>query len=155
MINKLKLELKDFIIKIGHCGSRVTCNPAPTNTDDDYMLLVKSFVDFREFMEANGYVLGGSDIGHEDNTLPPDSRFMSFVKDYTPIVQTETVKDFFGICTPKPKDYVSGQVNLIVTESEIFYDKFMLATHVSTRLNLMEKEHRIVLFQAILYGMKL
>lgn len=44
------------------------------------------------------------------------------------------------------------QVNLILTKDIEFYDRFLLATNVAKRLNLLKKEDRLVLFQAILYG---
>jgi hypothetical protein len=44
------------------------------------------------------------------------------------------------------------ELNLIVTDQEEFYDKFMLATHVCKSLNVLDKQHRITVFQATLYG---
>lgn len=45
-----------------------------------------------------------------------------------------------------------GEVNLIVTEEERFYRLFVLATNLAKRWNLTDKDDRIRLFQAILYG---
>lgn len=45
-----------------------------------------------------------------------------------------------------------GMLNLIITQEKQFYEKFVLATHVARSLDLLNKEHRICLFQAILYG---
>ena len=42
--------------------------------------------------------------------------------------------------------------NLIVTDDDRFYQLFCLATDVATIKNIREKEERIRLFQAILYG---
>jgi len=119
------------ISNITKVGSRVTCSPPPLDTDEDFLILVKSGEKFEKEVADLYYIKGGSDIPHEDNILSSEDRFMSFVK----------VID--GVC-----------VNLIVTESLIFFDRFMIATHVSTKLNLMNKEQRIMLFQAILYGNK-
>jgi len=47
-----------------------------------------------------------------------------------------------------------GYINLIVTDEEEFYEKFLLATHVCKSLNVLDKEDRITIFQAILYGKK-
>lgn len=44
-----------------------------------------------------------------------------------------------------------GSLNLIVTDQKSFFDKFMVATTVTKRLNLMNKEDRRALFQAVLY----
>lgn len=52
-------------------------------------------------------------------------------------------------------DFVSmrrGMMNLLITEEQQFFDKFMLATHVAKSLDVLDKQHRICLFQAILYG---
>lgn len=45
-----------------------------------------------------------------------------------------------------------GMLNLLITEEQQFFDKFMLATHVAKTLDILDKQHRICLFQAILYG---
>jgi len=37
-IHKLSINLK--IKDTKHCGSRVTCNPPPIDTDDDYLILI-------------------------------------------------------------------------------------------------------------------
>lgn len=47
---------------------------------------------------------------------------------------------------------MKGDVNLIVTQDNKFYDRFMAATSVAKRLNLLDKADRIALFQAVLYG---
>lgn len=48
--------------------------------------------------------------------------------------------------------YKKGGDNYIVTRDTSFRDKFLLATRVATKLNLMRKEDRVALFQALLYG---
>jgi hypothetical protein len=45
-----------------------------------------------------------------------------------------------------------GDVNLIVTPDLHFYELFITATSLAKRFNLMDKNDRIALFQAILYG---
>ena len=44
-----------------------------------------------------------------------------------------------------------GDLNLIVTDSLGFYNAFFLATKVAKTLNLLRKEDRVTLFQAVLY----
>lgn len=56
------------------------------------------------------------------------------------------------LTTESFNSYKLNNVNVILTPSENFYDKFMLATKVSKALNLMYKAHRVILFQSILYG---
>jgi hypothetical protein len=114
-----------FVIKWEHVGSRVTCNPPPTDTDDDYLLLVSDHRSFRNDVLLEGFEIGGSMWLDSHTPLESEDRFSSYTK---------------------------GQVNLIVTQDEIFYRKFIAATVVAKRLNLMSKEDRIALFQAVLYG---
>lgn len=45
-----------------------------------------------------------------------------------------------------------GTVNIIHIHSKEGYDKFMLATGIAKRLNLTNKDHRIILFQSIRMG---
>ena len=42
-----------------------------------------------------------------------------------------------------------GDVNLIITPSEAFYDRFVLATDLAKRFNLLDKSNRIALFEAV------
>lgn len=51
-------------------------------------------------------------------------------------------------------DFISlrnGHRNFIVTEKKEFYDKFVFATNLAKKLNLLKKEDRVTLFQALLY----
>ena len=50
------------------------------------------------------------------------------------------------------KSMTLGDLNIIATSSIAFFDRFMLATRVAKRMNVLDKECRIVLFQAVLYG---
>lgn len=108
-------------------GSRVTCAPSPTNTDRDWLVLVtpEKWNDFCAYLFAAGWECGGSDIPDEVNEIPPELRFSSFTL---------------------------GIENIIATQSEDFHRRFIAATSVSQRLNLMDKADRIALFQAVLYG---
>jgi len=86
---------------------------------------VKDHDFYRKVLLARGFGIGGS-------------RFLDL---RTPL----NVADRFS-------SYVKKEVNLIVTEDPKFFDKFMAATSVAKRLNLLSKEDRIALFQAVLYG---
>lgn len=109
------------------CGSRVTCSPPPMNTDRDWLVLVAGddWAAFCQALESSGWEVGGSQIPNEANTLAPADRFNSFTL---------------------------GEENIIATCSAEFFRKFMAATSVAKRLNLLDKEDRIALFQAVLYG---
>lgn len=124
-------DYRGLYIKAAKCGSRITCNPAPTNTDEDWIILIKEskWEDARDCLLDDGWVLGGSDISSEMNNLTQDEQFRSFTKE------------------------IDGTlVNFICTKSEVFYDRFWAATTVCKRLNLMDKADRIALFQAVLYA---
>lgn len=115
--------VRDFM----RAGSRVTCNPEPTGTDQDWIVLVDShkWDEFSERLISCGWAIGGSNIPMEGNTLPEDKRFSSFV------LQDD---------------------NIIATQSPDFYKRFLAATAVCANLNLLEKQDRIDLFQAVLYS---
>lgn len=106
-------------------GSRVTCVPAPTDTDEDFLAFFEiDPAELDKTMNACGWSLGGS-LPTDENSCPADERFWS---------------------------YTNGEVNLIVTKSETFHRRFLAATAVAKRLNLLQKPDRITLFQAVLYG---
>lgn len=108
-------------------GSRRTCLPPPTDTDDDHLLLIDNHDGFEILILSMGFNIDGSDVFDHENRTPFDERFVSY----------------------KHKD---NAVNLIVTTSPIFEKRFIAATAVATRLNLLNKSDRIALFQAVLYG---
>lgn len=121
-------EFKPLCDKIEPCGSRITCTPPPTDTDRDFIVLAGGlkFEILVTRLHGAGWELGGSDCeAAEDQDMHQDAKFNSFKK---------------------------GVDNLIVTQSENFYNRFVAATHVSKRLNLLKKEDRIALFQAVLYA---
>lgn len=104
------------------CGSRVTCDPPVENTDRDIMVLVKDAVLFAAKAVACGFVMGGS-------------------------MQPEDCAAVF--------QYVSmrrGSDNVIFTEDKDFFKRFYAATSASKKLNLLNKDDRVMLFQAVLYG---
>lgn len=117
--------LKENLVFMKAVGSRVTCNPPPMDTDNDQLLLVKDYVCVEADLVANGWKLGGSAIPADQNYTKPDEFFASFT---------------------------NGDVNLIVTPSSEFARRFVAATSVAQRLNLTNKDDRIALFQAVLYG---
>lgn len=117
-----------FAKSITAVGSRVTCNPAPTDTDRDWLVLVDvaSANGLWCWLSENGWEIGGS-LPDDENNTPSDQRFVSFTK---------------------------GVENVIVTMSELFHRRFIAATDVAKLLNLLDKAHRIALFQAVIYANK-
>ncbi len=122
----------DHLISIERVGSRVTCSPAPTDTDEDWLVLLKP--------RAKGVFENG----------PSDApitalRAIGFEMDgRTPFY---TGNDAGGF-----RSWRRGEVNLIVTRDATFHELFLTATELARRFNLLEKADRIALFQAVLYG---
>lgn len=110
-------------------GSRVTCDPAPTDTDQDVLVLTTPELwdtSLGAELGLTGFDKGGSDCGDQVEYLThvPMS-FQSFTRD---------------------------DLNLIITFDPEFYRRFMAATGVAKLLNLLDKQDRVMLFQAVLYG---
>ena len=123
----MTIDLGTMPTSITPVGSRVTCDPAPTDTDRDWLVLVppEKFAAFQTFLIDAGWSQGGSDTPDESNETEPDDRFQS---------------------------YTLGVENVIATCSEQFHRRFLAATSVAKLLNLQDKSHRIALFQAVLYA---
>lgn len=120
-------DIGNFHVCITPVGSRVTCKPAPTDTDQDWLVFVREekFDALAQKLLGESWEVGGSLIPNDENHLSKHERFNSFT---------------FGID------------NLIVTCSEDFHMRFLAASSVAKRLNLLAKDDRIALFQAVLYG---
>lgn len=110
--------------KIEPCGSRVTCSPPPENTDHDFLVeLPPSDVTVSNFV-ASATEAGFRWEGSEHYQVAA-STFMSWRRD---------------------------DINLIVTADATFAARHRVATSLCKRLNLLGKDDRIALFQAVLYG---
>jgi hypothetical protein len=109
--------------RITPVGSRETCNPAPEDTDEDWLILVHEgrLRNVTARLEEAGYTVDG----HDRYDTTETSGFVS---------------------------WRSGEVNVIVTEDPEFHDRFVAATSIAKRLNLLSKSDRVALFQAVLYG---
>jgi hypothetical protein len=119
-------NIKKLCLMFEPVGSRVTCNPAPTDTDEDFLCLIK-LEDFNKLEE----------------TLYEDK----YTRDGSIIIDEQTGLNQGGFVS-----YKSGDTNLIVTSSAEFFRRFMAASSVAKKLNLLDKNDRIDLFQATLYG---
>jgi hypothetical protein len=118
--------LKMYGHDVSPCGSQVTCDPVPVNTDIDYLVYVKP--------PKQGTISKlDSMLGYEDFKIDGAGHYQDQILD--------------GFCS-----YRRGNLNLIVTANWGFKQKHHLATAVCTNLNLLNKPDRIMLFQAILYG---
>lgn len=102
-------------------GSRVTCDPPPMDTDEDFLVLVNRLETAEAGLKALGFESSIADRHEYDGA---EGSFVS---------------------------YRRGDTNLLVTTSDTFHDAFLAASHVAKKLNLLRKEDRILLFQAVLY----
>lgn len=107
------------------CGSRITCDPAPTDTDADYLVVV------------NG----------QGNL----SRLCVFLNDEKWHWEDST-EHYQSLAHNTFMSWRKNDMNLIVTTNAEFARKHKIATRLCTRLNLMRKSDRIMVFQSILYG---
>jgi hypothetical protein len=123
-------DVSEFAQLISRTGSRVICNPAPTDTDVDYVVLAGRMwnaFDILDCLEDYGYThnTGVSDAYQNMLSFDEEDGFMSFKK---------------------------GEVNYIITPSKDFFDKFCAATISAKELNLLDKQDRIKHFRKYLYG---
>jgi hypothetical protein len=109
-------------------GSRVTCDPPPMDTDEDYLVLVK---------DSKVAVAGLKAIGFEYSSTPEQ------IEKYEQLNQSAQWK-FTSLWF--------GDINYIVTDSQFFFERFLTATYVCKTLNLLKKEDRIMVFEAIRGG---
>lgn len=104
-------------------GSRYICNPPVLNTDEDYAVLVANLSVYAQLLLDQGWEV----ISNDDGYLPPNGghRFFAARK---------------------------GELNLIVFDQRNGYDLMVTATHLAKRFNLVDKQDRIDLFDAIRGG---
>jgi hypothetical protein len=109
-------------------GSRVTCNPPPTDTDADYLVLVYDLGGtYEKTLELAGFKWNGEETyAHQEG--------------HVQVFNSYTLGDG------------PGRLNYICTADLGFYGKFLHATALAKRFNLLKKQDRIDLFKAILYG---
>ncbi len=107
-------------------GSQVTCSPPPESSDHDYLALVSNLNYAKNFLESVGF----------------DSE--EYAKDIADDWDSKNPDQFLSMR--------SGKTNIILTDDEASFRRFMAATSVAARLNLLDKKDRIALFQAVLYG---
>lgn len=117
-------SIRELFLSVTPVGSRVTCNPPPTDTDEDFLVLVAEdkWSDLPGLLEAWSH--DGSDVS-DPETLDAALAFQS---------------------------YSLGDMNIIATKCREFHRRFLAATSIAKRLNLLSKGDRVALFQAVLYG---
>lgn len=108
------------------CGSRVTCNPPPTDTDEDWRVFCPNdvlFNDLAKWLLKNSYQITSVEYEEAGN----EGTFLAFR----------------GLI---------NNVNIMLTQDSKWFQRHQAATHVCKTLNLMDKQQRIMVFQAVLYG---
>lgn len=113
--------------RINLTGSRAICPQVKAN-DTDYIVLVHSIPEFEELVSR------------------------TFRRAQAGERLSEPVDESGGTNGSSFVSLRGGDCNLIVTESEQFFESFSMATRVAAELGLTAKAHRILLFQAILYS---
>lgn len=118
-------EVKEMpeVLGVFPTGSFFICYPQVTDTDKDYVVKVTDLGTAEPALLDKGYKVSVSD--REEYDLQAEGGFQAFRKE---------------------------DINLIVTEDETFFSKFVDATLLAKELNLLKKEDRITLFQYVLYG---
>lgn len=128
----MKRDFEHLFISVEPVGSRVTCNPAPTDTDEDFLC-----------MAHGGYLMDTEG----DGEIPGKLARLGFTAE-----SCASYTDDSGEHNSIFMSWRRGETNLIVTQDEDFYNKFLVASVLAKRFNLLNKEDRISLFQAVLYG---
>ena len=106
-------------------GSRVTCDPPPTDTDEDYLVLVKDKGAADAGLLAIGFEFSGDPVKNAEYIRMNDTSQYRFTSLWM------------------------GSVNYIVTDSEFFFERFLTATHICKSLNLLNKADRVMVFEAV------
>lgn len=146
MISPLVTRFSDLYTQVLHTGSRVICDPPPVGTDDDYLVLVspENVELLAVRLMNNGWILGGS--------LPTRtvSGWPSPIPDYT----LRPHHEYEGGLLRQDRvfhSWVNGEVNLIVTANDQYFEDFHKATLLARRLNLTSKIDRVNLFNAVIW----
>lgn len=106
-------------------GSRVTCDPPVMHTDEDYLVLVKNMQEAIVALQSLGFELPKTE---------------------------EEKKEYVKMGLTSQYSFQSmrfGDVNYIITEDAFFFERFLTASHVCKTLNILNKEDRITVFEAV------
>lgn len=107
-------------------GSRVICDPAPTDTDEDWVVCVHNYKTFQSFLVRQGW--------------SSDDSYGEFEEDDYSISE-----EGFG-------SFKKGHLNIILVTNVSTFNRWATATVLATHFNLLDKGSRRRLFSAILYG---
>lgn len=122
---------REFGCRVEFCGSRVTCDPPPANTDLDVLVEI---VDDKPNHGASQKV----------TDVVALLSVAGFGLDSSAHYQVSAVDGFMS--------WKKGEVNLLVSANPEWCARHRLATALCKKLNLLHKPDRIAVFQAFLYG---
>lgn len=103
------------------CGSRVTCNPPPTDTDADYRVHYR-YEDHDRVVRII-----------QENAFEPEGGTH----------YNDSTGDFHS--------WRLGEINLLISANDQWIGRHRLATELCRMLNIMDKQTRIAVFQRVLY----
>lgn len=115
-------------------GSRFNCIPPVLNTDEDYLVWAPRRIDL-DLLFA-GYSTAIAPVSQKSNQT----------------TAADSIPKNNGVDDTRFVSWRKGDINLIVTEHEEFFNKHKIAGYVCKRLNLTDKKDRILVYHAILYG---
>lgn len=121
-----------------------------------------SMLDVAALLNCNFTLTGSRAICPQAASTASDWDWIGLVENL-PVAALLLIEDKWETGTSFPEDaskltgvqFISmkkGKMNLLITADANFHKAFLLATRVATQLGLTSKNHRIQLFQAILYG---
>lgn len=146
----------DYFVDTIHTGSRVICEPPPTDTDDDWLCLIDKEVlkKFEEKLVLDGFVIGGSMNHKQLRIRMPDGTMVPFGN--KPVSVAPELEEYPEVTNEREKSkafrsYKKDNLNIILTISPDYFENFNKATQLCKGLNLRAKSNRIMVFDAVLY----
>ena len=129
---ELGLDMNEAMLQIVPTGSYFNCSPPVTSTDRDYLIL--SYFNIEAKLIEAGYVQTDSDPTKPKSTT-------------NSIPAAKNGKDSLLFTS-----WRRGNINIILTRDTDHFNKHKIAGYVCKRLNLMKKEDRIMIYDAIMAG---
>lgn len=165
-INPEVAKFEKYFDRILPTGSRIICNPPVTDTDEDYLILVRKenlAALQNQLVEEEYYCSPGSGGGsyrwdtklsevhtyNEDGTLDMTNVFQSFKRqEFQGVLNEDYDED-----NDNGEEYLqepSGPIlNILVTCNKDYFEDFTRATYLAKELNLTSKADRVLLFEAL------
>ena len=147
-------------------GSRVTCDPPPTDTDEDWLVLVTEFDTLHYALVDTGFarsdretetlrLLDRLDQGmhrllSERANDPVVEEAHRDVHDLAALLSDNPEIEYAGAHTGLPcRFYRRGELNVQVTTDREYFRRSMEATRLAKQFNLLNKADRIALFEVV------